>query len=391
MGIAQQSEVPLSMKVDLVFLASDYLEGREAGSKGEQMAAQYIAKRFQEIGLKAAGVNGTWYQSFDFVEPSNPHVTTGEDRVGKNVAAFIDNGAATTVVIGAHFDHLGRGAFGSRYLEGPAIHNGADDNASGTSALIYIAEQLMESTAKSNNYLFLAFSAEELGLLGSKHYVNNPTMDLTKVNYMINMDMVGRLKAEKTLTINGAGTSPVWKESFDKIESGMKVQTTDSGIGPSDHTSFYLKDIPVLHFFTGQHKEYHKPGDDASTINYEGMVAIADYIVDLVELLDDKGKIAFTKTKDEDESRKAASFKVTLGVMPDYATSGEGMRVDAVLDDRPADKAGIKDGDVIIQMGEMKIGNIYDYMEGLSKFKTGEKTIVKVKRGNEIIEKEVIF
>jgi Zn-dependent M28 family amino/carboxypeptidase len=391
MGIAQQSEVPLSMKVDLVFLASDYLEGREAGSKGEQMAAQYIAKRFQEIGLKAAGVNGTWYQSFDFVEPSNPHVTTGEDRVGKNVAAFIDNGAATTVVIGAHFDHLGRGAFGSRYLEGPAIHNGADDNASGTSALIYIAEQLMESTAKSNNYLFLAFSAEELGLLGSKHYVNNPTMDLTKVNYMINMDMVGRLKAEKTLTINGAGTSPVWKESFDKIESGMKVQTTDSGIGPSDHTSFYLKDIPVLHFFTGQHKEYHKPGDDASTINYEGMVAIADYIVDLVELLDDKGKIAFTKTKDEDESRKAASFKVTLGVMPDYATNGEGMRVDAVLDDRPADKAGIKDGDVIIQMGEMKIGNIYDYMEGLSKFKTGEKTIVKVKRGNEIIEKEVTF
>ena len=216
-------------------------------------------------------------------------------------------------------------------------------------------------------------------------------MDLTKVNYMINMDMVGRLKAEKTLTINGAGTSPVWKESFDKIESGMKIQTTDSGIGPSDHTSFYLKDIPVLHFFTGQHKEYHKPGDDASTINYEGMVAIADYIVDLVELLDNKGKIAFTKTKDEDESRKAASFKVTLGVMPDYATNGEGMRVDAVLDDRPADKAGIKDGDVIIQIGEMKIGNIYDYMEGLSKFKTGEKTIVKVKRGNEIIEKEVTF
>lgn len=387
----QSENVPMSMKVDLVFLASDYLEGREAGTPSEKIAAQYIADRFQEIGLSPKGVNGTWFQSFDFVQSSNPHVTTGENKVGKNVIGYIDNGASNTVVIGAHFDHLGRGAFGSRYLDGPAIHNGADDNASGTAALIYIAEQLKNSPAKNNNYLFLAFSAEELGLLGSKHYVKNATVDLDKINYMINMDMVGRLKPDNSITILGAGTSPSWKPAIEAIKGPLKIQTSDSGVGPSDHTSFYLKDIPVLHFFTGQHKEYHKPGDDAALINFEGMKMISDYIIELVEDLDANEKLAFTKTKDEQEGRQAASFKVTLGVMPDYSTNGKGMRVDAVLDDRPAAKAGIMDGDIIIQMGDLKVENIYDYMEGLSNFKTGDKTIVKVKRGEEILEKEVVF
>ena len=153
-GTLSAQSVPVSMQVDMVFLASDYLKGREAGTESEKLAAQYIAKRFKEIGLQPKGVNGTWFQSFDFVYTTNPHATTGEDRIGQNIAAFIDNGAATTVVIGAHFDHLGRGAFGSRFLEGPAIHNGADDNASGTTALIYIAEQLKQSSAKNNNYLY---------------------------------------------------------------------------------------------------------------------------------------------------------------------------------------------------------------------------------------------
>ncbi len=261
-AIAQFSDPALhQMRVDVVYLASDYLEGREAGTKGEMLAAEYIARRFEAIGLAPKGDNKGWIQVFDFKYNPNPHAAGGESRQGRNVVGYLDNRAKTTVVIGAHYDHLGKGEFGSRHAGEPAIHNGADDNASGVAALIYLAERLKTSKAKKNNYLFIAFSAEELGLIGSKAYVNSATFDATSINYMLNMDMVGRLNEENVLAINGAGTSPVWKETLPKITAGnLKVKTTDSGIGPSDHTSFYLKDIPALHFFSGQHTDYHKPG-----------------------------------------------------------------------------------------------------------------------------------
>ncbi len=382
------------IRVDVVYLSSDLLEGRETGSEGEKLAAQYIASRFEKMGLKPGGSNNTWYQSFDFKYNPNPHGGTGgEDRTGKNVLGYLDNGAATTVVIGAHYDHLGHGDFSSLAANDKSIHNGADDNASGVAALLHIAEYLkISGRAKSNNYLFMAFSGEELGLVGSKAFVNNPTIDITKVNYMINMDMVGRLNAEKVLAINGAGTSPLWKDALAAIKvADIQIKTTDSGVGPSDHTSFYFADKPVLHFFTGQHTDYHKPSDDSEKINYEGLLDVSNYIIALIEKLDGKGKLAFTKTKDEDENRRAANFKVTLGVMPDYVYTGEGLRIDGVIEDRPGAKAGLQKGDVILKMGDIPVKDIYGYMEGLSKFKTGETTKVKVKRGEKTLEVEVTF
>ncbi|MCB0517945.1 MAG: M20/M25/M40 family metallo-hydrolase [Lewinellaceae bacterium] len=392
-AFSQNRETDLQhLRVDVVYLASNMLEGRETGKKGESLAAQYIAERFAQAGLQPKGNNGTWYHTFDFKYNTHPHGGGEEEnRTGTNVVGFLDNGAATTVVIGAHYDHLGMGLEGSSLNAGePAIHNGADDNASGVAAMLLLAGYLKNSSAKHNNYLFIAFSGEEMGLFGSKNFVNAPTIDLDKVNYMLNMDMVGRLNEEKVLAINGAGTSPAWKDALEKIsQNGIKVKTTDSGVGPSDHTSFYLKDIPVLHFFTGQHSDYHKPSDDSELVNYEGIFDVANFMLQLIEQLDNTGKLAFTKTKDEQQ--QAASFKVTLGVMPDYVYDGEGMRIDAVLDDRPAKKAGLEGGDVIIQIGDKEVKNIYDYMDGLALYKKGDKTKVKVKRKNKTIEKEVEF
>lgn len=391
---SQDSKALQDLQVDIVYLASDFLEGRETGKRGEALAARYIAARFAEVGLQPKGSGNTYYQSFDFNYNPNPHGGAGqvEARTGKNVAAYLDNGAPTTVVIGAHYDHLGSGISGSLHAGDPAVHNGADDNASGVSAMLRIAHYLKQGNATNNNYLFIAFSGEELGLFGSKNWVNSPTLELEQINYMLNMDMVGRLNEEKVLAVNGAGTSPVWKEALDDIEvDGISVKTSDSGVGPSDHTSFYLKDIPVLHFFTGQHEDYHKPADDASEINFEGLLSVSNFIIALIEKLDDRGELEFTKTKDESEGRQAARFKVSLGVMPDYVYQGEGMRIDGVLDGRAAAKAGLKDGDIIIRIGDIEVTDIYSYMEGLSKFEEGDKTIVVVKRGEEVLEKAVTF
>ncbi|RMF04279.1 MAG: M28 family peptidase [Bacteroidetes bacterium] len=390
---AQTSDALQQLQVDVVYLSSDYLEGRETGLKGERLAADYIAWRFKELGLEPVGEQGSWFHEFDFTYKSNPHAEGGEARTGKNVLGFLDNGADHTVVIGAHYDHLGYGAFGSLHAGEAAIHNGADDNASGVAAMLYLAKRLKDNPqAAHNNYLFFAISGEELGLVGSKKWVANPTVDLGTLNYMINMDMVGRLNEEKVLAIYGTGTSPSWDQLLPSIKiGGIKPTYQVSGVGPSDHTSFYLQDIPVLHFFSGQHSDYHKPSDDAHLINYPGILYIGDFILALIERADTEGKLTFTATKNEDNQRQVAAFKVTLGVMPDYVHSGDGMRIDSVIEGRPGQVAGLKAGDVIIQIGELEVGDIYDYMEGLSKFQKGDHTTVKIKRGEEVLELKVTF
>lgn len=362
------------------------------GEKGEKLAAEYIASRFEELGLEPMGKDGSWFYEFHFKYNSNPHSNEGGiEGSGIDVVAFLDNNAPTTVIIGAHYDHLGHGLEGASLHSGePAIHNGADDNASGVASMLYLAEYLKSSDAKNNNYLFIGFSGEELGLFGSKHFAENPTIDLSKVNYMLNMDMVGRLNEERVLAINGVGTSPTWNEVLPRINvDGIKIKTSESGIGPSDHTSFYLKDIPVLHFFTGQHSDYHKPSDDSELVNYEGLLSISKFIAALIESLDSKGKLAFVKTKEEQQ--QAASFKVSLGVMPDYVYDGEGMRIDAVIGGKPAEKAGLQAGDVVIRIGDTNVKDIYDYMEGLSKFNKGDKATVTVKRKDKILDIQVEF
>ncbi len=313
-------------------------------------------------------------------------------RSGHNVVGYIDNGAANTIIIGAHFDHLGYGEDHNSLYTGAGlqIHNGADDNASGTAALIELARMLKTSKLKKSNYLIIAFSGEELGLYGSKYFSEHPTINLSEVNYMVNMDMVGRLNdSTKAVTVGGYGTSPTWGELI-ATNKWLTVKIDSSGTGPSDHTSFYRKDIPVLFFFTGTHTDYHKPSDDANKINYTGQWMIVKYIYGIIEATQKKEKLAFTKTREQ--TMVKSSFKVTIGVMLDYTYSnGDGIKVDGVSENRPAQKAGIKAGDIITQLGSFKLTDVNDYMKVLGKFKKGETTTAKVKRGSEELTVNITF
>jgi len=511
------------------FLADDRLEGRRAGTKGEELAMDYISDQFKQIGLRPKGTEG-YYQNFDINEgkqvnpethfvindkelklnedyfpfvyspditiealpaialqepglpwfidlkdamdenASNPHfdlpdyihrqaidlqkkgaaalifynnsakddelkfegkdkaektgipviyvtksaakkylndasasvdvklkVSIGEKkRIGHNVIGYIDEGAPNTIVLGAHFDHLGYGEDGSSMLRTKEhlIHNGADDNASGTAALIELARLLKNSKLDKNNYLFIAFSGEELGLFGSKYFVENPTVSLSNINYMINMDMVGRLNdSSRVLTIGGYGTSPEWSSLINTKtkKSPFVIKLDSSGTGPSDHTSFYRKDIPVLFFFTGLHADYHKPTDDFDKINYKGELEVVNYIYSIIEKENKaKQKLAFTKTR-EIQSTSSTRFSVTLGIMPDYTFSGTGVRVDGVSDGRPAQKAGLQTGDVITQLGDHNVSSLENYMEALGKFKKGDTTTVRFVRGKDNKQTQVQF
>lgn len=382
----------ISLKEDVVYLAADDLGGRAIGTEGEQKAAEYLAQEFEKAGLLPKGTEG-FFQPFTVSKPSNPHEeavigTDGEGITGRNVIGFLDKKADKTIVIGAHFDHLGMGGQGSLHRGDSAIHNGADDNASGTAALLALAEILKHEELKSN-VLFIAFSGEENGLWGSNYFVKNPTIDLQTVNYMINMDMVGRLKEDNSLAINGVGTSPSFVPVLDQINSdSLKLVTSESGVGPSDHTSFYLQDLPVLHFFTGQHEDYHKPSDDSDKINYTGLVKVVRYISRLVTSLDAEPKLAFTKTKDSSDSPR---FTVSMGVVPDYMFDGKGMRVDGVSEGKPAQIAGLQKGDVVVQLGDSTVYDMMSYMRALSAFQKGDSTKVVIDRSGQKVEAVVKF
>ncbi|GGG37083.1 M28 family peptidase [Bizionia arctica] len=394
LGCKQEYKYENKIKEDVVFLADDKLEGRETGTKGEQEAAAYIVERFTKIGMQPKGTDG-FYQTFSFKPKTDPHgevkyVNMAEDSTitGTNVLAFIDNHAENTIIIGAHYDHLGFGSDGSLHRGDTEIHNGADDNASGVAIMLDLASKLKNANT-SNNYLFMAFSGEEMGLLGSNYFTKNATLNLNNANYMINMDMVGRLKQDSTLAVYGVGTSPRWKQTLSATNPGFKLIESESGVGPSDHTSFYLQDIPVLHFFTGQHEDYHKPGDDSEKLNYEGMDAISNYIFDIITELDDDGKLSFRKTKNESE--ETPRFKVGLGVIPDYLFDGEGMRIDGISEEKPAQRAGLEKGDIVIKLGDSTVVDMMSYMRALSAFKEGDSTQVVVKRNEVNVEKNIQF
>lgn len=306
-------------------------------------------------------------------------------RTGHNVVAWLNNNAPLTIVLGAHLDHLGYGEDeNSRHTGAPAIHNGADDNASGTATLLELARQLQQNGSKSFNYLFTHFSGEELGLFGSKYLAEHLPAEAGAINYMMNMDMVGRLDpTTKTLTIGGLGTSPSWGSIIPGVsQTGLTYKIDSSGTGPSDHTSFYRKDLPVLFFFTGLHTDYHKPSDDAELLNYEGMATIVKLLMQIIDNSSTQDKLAFTKTREQ--SMGTARFKVSLGIMPDYTFSGTGVKADGVIDNRPGQKAGMQTGDIILQLGDYLITGMDTYMDALSRFNKGDKTQITVKRGADV-------
>ncbi len=383
-----------TMHEDVAFLSDDQLEGRKTGTDGEQQAADYIAAKFKEMGIQPKGTE-TYFQPFSFTPKTDPHqeinyTDSGSENVitGKNVIGYVDNKGSRTVIIGAHYDHLGMGGEGSLYREGKAIHNGADDNASGVAVMLNLAGKLATQPS-DNNYLFIAFSGEEMGLLGSNYFVKNPTVNFDQVNFMINMDMVGRLREDKTLAVHGVGTSVIWSQTLNALNPGFKLVEKESGIGPSDHTSFYLSNIPVLHFFTGQHGDYHKPGDDSEKLNYEGMEMISDYILSIIRETEKQPKLKFKKTKNESE--ETPRFKVTLGVVPDYLFEGKGMRIDGVSENKPAQKAGLVKGDIVTQVGPHEVVDMMSYMKALSKFEKGETTKVVVTRNGNPLEVNITF
>ncbi len=312
------------------------------------------------------------------------------ERSGTNLAAYIDNKAKYTVVLGGHYDHLGYGEDGNSLHANATkehqIHHGADDNASGTAAVLAMAKWIKSKKLHNYNYLFLNFSGEELGLFGSKMFVKEQGLDSNQIAYMINMDMVGRLNdSTHALTVGGIGTSPAWSEVVNMAGPDFKVVIDSSGIGPSDHTSFYNAGIPVLFFFSGTHKDYHKPTDVADLINYDGETKILTYVSNVVGKMDkEKIKPTYTVTKQKSTGGRS-SFKVTLGVMPDYTYQDGGLKVDGVTDNRPAAKAGVKAGDIITKLGDVKILGMGSYMEALGKFAPGDKTqITLIRAGQEM-------
>jgi len=310
-------------------------------------------------------------------------------RKARNIIAYINNNANNTVVLGAHYDHLGYGEDKNALDAVHEVHNGADDNASGTAALLELARKLKNNSPKANNYLLMHFSGEELGLMGSKYWLDNPTIQAS-ANYMINMDMVGRYDTARKLTIGGYGTSPVWGNMVPELAKNLAYKLDSAGTGPSDHASFYRKDIPVLFFFTGSHPDYHKATDDWDKINYKGITEIVQLVYTIVENANGKGKLAFTKTREQQMGR-STRFTVSLGVIPDYGYTGTGMRIDGASAGKLAEKLGLKAGDVLLQLGDYKFVDVNSYMQSLSKFKKGDKTRLIYKRGTEEISVEVEF
>jgi aminopeptidase YwaD len=310
-------------------------------------------------------------------------------RTAHNVVGFIDNKANNTIILGAHLDHLGYNEDKHGLDLNNFIHNGADDNASGTAALIELAKSLVKKAPKNNNYLIIHFSGEELGLLGSKYWLDHPTYN-GNFNYMINMDMVGRYDTARKLTIGGYGTSSKWSEILSKTPTTLLTHYDSAGTGPSDHASFYRKDMPVLFMFTGSHSDYHKATDDWDKINYEGEKEIVRLVQNIIKATDVYGKLDFLKTR-EQSMGKSTKFTVSLGVMPDYAYTGTGVRIEGTSQGKLGEKLGLKPADVLLQVGDYKLIDVMSYMQALGKFKKGDKTTLVVKRGADEIKYDIQF
>ena len=306
-------------------------------------------------------------------------------KIGRNVVGYIPGADPELqdqyLVIGAHYDHLGMGGEGSLAPGTVAIHNGADDNASGTAGVLELAEYFAADDHRPNHSLvFVAFSGEENGLLGSAKYVDDPPLPLQSTKAMINMDMIGR-PSDSTLVVGGVGTSPVWDSLLTGVNNHFQWNLTknESGYGPSDHGSFYLKDLPVLFFFTGVHEDYHRPTDDWQTLDYGQYHRVLSYIAGVIDSLDRHIEpIPFTKAGSADSRRMA--FRVSLQIIPDYASNVHGLRITGVKDGGPAEKAGLQDDDIIVQFGHKEINNIYDYTYALQEFEPGAVVDIIAKR-----------
>lgn len=373
------------------YLADDALEGRLAGSEGARCAALYIAGLFRAAGLEPAGGDG-YLQEVPLRSATNPHAPTG---TGVNVVGVLEGSdpamAGQALVIGAHFDHLGRGPFGSAapQLAGQ-IHNGADDNASGVAALVLVARRLAEGPRPRRSVVFVAFTGEEEGLLGSGWYVQHPAVALDSTVAMLNMDMVGRL-GDDPLIVYGVGTSPSWRGMVEAADerSGLELTSQEAGYGPSDQTSFYGRGIPVLHFFTNLHGDYHRPTDDWQLIDFEGIEAVAGLVGDIASrVADAPERLAVVEgvgapPADSGEGRGYGAY---LGTVPDFTYTEAGVRLGGVTRGSPADRAGLEAGDVLVGFDGREVADLYGFTDALRAHAPGDTVRLAVERDGTRVE-----
>ncbi len=375
------------------------------GASGiKDLAAVHMKRTFAEKIFAAENLNFKEYQakinetkkpaSF-VIKNSRVTIRTEVNQVegkGLNIAGYLEGNDPVLkdeyIIIGGHYDHLGYGETGSLYRgKDKQIHNGADDNASGTTGVLELAEKFASIKDElKRSIIFVTFSGEELGLLGSNYFAHNLSIPAKNVAAMINMDMIGRLNDEQSLMVYGTGTSKIWKDMLNNFNKdyNFKLAFNDEGFGPSDHTSFYAKEIPVLFFFTGTHSDYHRPSDDPETINNNGEEKVLKYVYQIADYVDNLNtKPDYVNIPRKDMVSGAAKFKVYIGTTPDFGAQVDGYKISGVTDGSPAQRAGMKSGDIIIDFGGKKISNIYDYMYAMNDYAPGDKVDIVVLRGQE--------
>jgi Peptidase family M28/PDZ domain len=378
---------------DLKYLADDRREGRGLGMAGLDSAGQYIAAQFARIGLQPGEPDG-FFQPFtvDSTAPVAAHMSIGGVRT-RNVVGVIPGAgslAGQVIVIGAHYDHLGLGGpFALDPESTGVVHNGADDNASGTTALMEIARRLEQRhAANARTVVFVAFTGEEEGLLGSTYYVKHPVRPLDSTYAMINLDMVGRLGGRK-LTIFGTATAEEFPALLDSVTArdDMPFAGGGDGYGASDQESFYADSIPVLFFFSGMHADYHKSTDDWQKIDFPGLVHIATVASDVAwRLATRPAPLTLVEVARPKAATGGDGYGAYLGTIPDMSESPGGVRLSGVRPGSPADQAGLKGGDILVQLGDQTIKNLYDMTDALRAHQPGETVVVVYLRDGRRIE-----
>jgi hypothetical protein len=385
-----------AIRRDIAYLASDALEGRATGTAGNDSAAAYIARRYEALGLQqlcvpadsASACERGWLQRFNATSVAAARAGLPARLPTQNVMALIRGSDPAVrneyIVLGAHFDHLGRGSVGALDPDrGAEIRNGADDNASGTVSVMELA-RLLAARPPRRSVIVAHFSGEELGLLGAREFVNRPPVPIDSVVAMINFDMVGRMRDDK-LIIYGTGTATELPGLVDSANapSGLSLRTIGDGFGPSDHSAFYAKGIPVLHLFTDLHEDYHRATDDADKINVEGTGRVIDYAGRLTRLIGDAPK-RLTPIRTAPPAPVASSgrgYGAYFGSIPDMgAADGKGVRVTGVREASPADSAGVRAGDVIVEFGGRPVKDLYEFTDVLRAHRPGDTVNVVVER-----------